>query len=370
MDCEDAMARHDTTAGRVAASSNRDQWNHTRRIRRVRSGQVVAVVLGVIAVALVGFAMTSQAGYRSSPASRPGELGNDTPSNSVSTGPAVVTDGTSLPITSQLFSLPESTRLDTTRVIDYSASKQSWSVGVDGQPYTIDISTATFLRSQSVPYPDVNIADSQHLSVDGHVAYLGCAGHSSDPSYCSSTVSVLAWQFNGTDWAQIVGKQGKDSAERMLWLAHSMNFSVSSPNRVPMKLVDPPAGVVLSELVIDIPVKETPSAWSVIATYSSDDAHPGGSFTINVNSLAVPTDRPDGYAINVDGRTGWWSPSTDDNRPTRLWLQTQSDKTILILGDPATKRSLADFEELALSVRLASNPDDRGGWFDATSALR
>jgi hypothetical protein len=212
-------------------------------------------------------------------------------------------------------------------------------------------------------------ADPRAVDVNGQPAHLGCLGSErSTHGFRGCRIGGIAWQYAPGAWVTIAPDGPKAEPAELIRIARALDFTASTPVRVPFSIAAAPTGMSLfavdagyqaangDGLASEKPIR---SDWSVLVDYrpaaSTDDvvidAAPAKMFAV-----------ARGRAVTVDGHAARWN-SVD--HVLSVDIGTGLD---LEIDGPGTW-TLDNASALAATIRTAPHPDDLTTWFDATDAL-
>lgn len=268
-----------------------------------------------------------------------------------------------LPIRSQLFTLSRAkgVNLDRNPNIDIGALEQTYNASVDDVAYEVDIATDQHLQAGGYLYPNTDPSTAEQVDINGATGYLGCSGHSSDPAGCQQNRLTLAWEIGDTYWVQIGAQNTAADRSRILRLARALDFARMRPLHVPVSLSSAPYGLPLESINLGWKTGAV-SKWSISLGYMNEPAGVGSSSSVNiiVSSLPIPTERPNGRALTVDGHRAYLQPNY------RLWVDAGNGRAILVIRRGA---KLDDLTKIVRSVHIAADPDAPNTWPTAKAAL-
>lgn len=249
----------------------------------------------------------------------------------------------------------------------------------------------TLTENQKLPAANLHLTlrGSKHVTVRREPAYFGCLYgdvKSTTVAHCGG--GQLAWHVRDGGWAVLSTSPSGTSADEsaLIRVADSLDFTKTTPLRVPFALAQAPDASRLVDLEIDSVEGFSDIAGTsgggtprdaygtVEARYEPDDAgvdnpSPTGQVvSIGFDHQPLPaTGYRQGRRIVIDKRPGLFI----DQKDLRILFVDTGHGTRLMarVDQPTTLATLTALEQLSRTIRVTQAPSDRQHWFNASNAL-
>lgn len=249
----------------------------------------------------------------------------------------------------------------------------------------------TLTENQKLPAAnfDLTLRGSKHVTVGREPAYLGCLyGDGKSTTVARCTGGQLAWHVRDGGWAVLSTSPSRTIADEsaLLRVADSLDFTKTTPLRVPFALAQAPDASRLVDLEIDSvegfsDVAGTSGGGTprdaygtVEARYEPDDAgvdnpSPTGQVvSIGLDHQPLPAmGYRQGRRVVIDKRPGLFI----DQKDLRILFVDAGHGTRLMVrvDQPTTLATLTALGRLSRSIHVTQTPSDRQHWFSASNAL-